>query len=380
MLLALMGVLGGVDRLAFAEESLGVRIAQDTVLSALPDALVEKALEAVWTHVPGAERRRPEGARRSALGGYLQGQIPGLEMVAEAGDPGRGEGTAAGAPSQGVEFYAEVLPDRVGYVRIGALKEEMLGALDAVLGDWLRLGVARAVVDLRLSGMGGTLDLAAKVAGRFVPPRQSLFAVRSGSLPSAVPVVRENAWASPWSTDEKVAPVKLLIVLVGGKTAGPVEAVAAVLRAQARAVLVGHPTRGLAADFVEIPLEGHGRLRVPTAEPVWMPFPADSGPVRTLLGHPLLPDVRVAESVDGADAVLQEEVRVGKVASFVAEGERLRASEAALVAGRNPELEETLRAVRASKTAASTGAQRPRDSGLRVALDFFKAWEVLRPR
>jgi hypothetical protein len=175
-----------------------------------------------------------------------------------------------------------------------------------------------------------------------------------------------------------------MVVLVGGRTAGPSEALAAVLRLKARAILIGHPTRGMAADFAEVSLGAHGLLRVPVAVPAW--GSAVSNEVRgeavhetgTVLGQPLLPDIRVAESEQSEAEAVAREIAQGKVSLFLGEIERLRMSEAALVAGRNPEWEESIRMARSQKTASAAAPLR--DAGLCAALDFFKGWEVLRPR
>jgi hypothetical protein len=368
-----LGLGAGLPPCADAASAEGAVSAQAWVES-LPDSAVDKALESLWTAVPGAERRTPDAARRSALLGYLSGRMPGVRILrVDAAVPERP------APEAASGFYTEVLPGRTAYVRLGALEKAVFAQLDAAMQDWLRLGIDRVVVDLRASEQGGSLEIAAQIAGRFLPGGVPLFSVRRGVANSVSDTPQPNTWSSPWATAQKPGSRRLLAVLVGEHTAGPAEALASVLKLRGRAVLIGHPTRGEAADFMEIPLGEQGSLRVPVAEPVW---PSDDAPegtgARTLLGSPLEPDIRTGDPSAVVSKVLAAEVREGKVAPFVAELERLRNNEAALVAGRNPELEESIRLARAAKVPA--GPAPLRDSGLRAALDFFKGWDVLRPR
>ena len=340
-------------------------------VGALPDAVVDQALDSLWTLIPGADRKTPSAARRSALVGYLAGHLPGVEFLPE---PTLRQDSPANVNSVG--FYAEVLPEKIGYLRLGTLAESLPGQLDAALTDWMRMGVDRVVVDLRSSGRGGSLALAAQVAGRFCPKQAPLFSVQKGGGAS---VPREdwiNEWASPWAVGVKAGGVRLVVALVGRQTAGAAEAVAVVLRNRAHAILVGHPTRGEAADFAEVSLPGHGLLRVPTAEPVWMDVPGREGRAQSLLGSPVQPDLLPADSPAEGDAVVEAEIRQEKISPFLAEVERSRMSEAALVAGRNPELEETLRRSQ-NKGGAGGSRKYPVDSALRVAVDFFRAWPVL---
>ena len=347
-------------------------------VESLPNAVVDEALESLWTRFPDLRRKTPDAARRSALLGYLVGQMPGVQWL------GVGEASPNDPSDKQSAFHAEVLPDRSAYVRLGALDSGLPARLDTVLADWLRLGVFRVVLDLRSSGESGSLELAAQLAGRFLPEGSTLFSVQSSETQKTLAEPVRNQWASPWGKDARPGLSRLMVVLVGGRTAGPSEALAAVLRLKARAILIGHPTRGMAADFAEVSLGAHGLLRVPVAVPAW--GSAVSNEVRgeavhetgTVLGQPLLPDIRVAESEQSEAEAVAREIAQGKVSLFLGEIERLRMSEAALVAGRNPEWEESIRMARSQKTASAAAPLR--DAGLCAALDFFKGWEVLRPR
>ena len=159
---------------ARAASAEGASSAQAWVES-LPDSVVDKALESLWTVVPGAERRTPDSARRSALMGYLAGRLPGVRIL--RADEAKGQPVPETTPG----FYAEVLPGRVAYVRLGALDTADCASLDAAMEDWRRVGIERVVVDLRASERRGSLEMAAQIAGRFLTAGVPLFSVRRGA-------------------------------------------------------------------------------------------------------------------------------------------------------------------------------------------------------
>jgi hypothetical protein len=366
------GAASGVD-----DESVSAQTSSAQAwVESLPNSVVDEALESLWARFPDLRRKTPDAARRSALLGYLAGQMPGVRLL-----PTLPSGEEA-SPQEQTPFHAEILPDRSAYVRLGSWSPDLPARLDTALADWLRLGLLRVILDLRSKEQGGSLQMAAQLAGRFLPEGIPLFLVSSSGAQSKPAEMIHNQWASPWVKDAKPGSTRLLVVLVGGQTAGPTEALAAALRARARAILIGHSTPGCATDFGEISLGVHGRLRVPVAEPVWeKQVPSGDGfnsTTGTVLGRPLVPDIRVTDTESAVAAVLAEEMKQGKLGPFTLDPERPRMNEAALVAGRNPEWEESIRLARAPKTAGSSIPTR--DSGLRAALDFFKGWEVFRPR
>src|SRR5207244_12428221 len=60
----------------------------------------------------------------------------------------------------------------------------------------------------------------------------------------------------------------LIMVLADGDTAGGAEAVASALRFYDKALLIGQPTAGRAAEYSDLPLPGGKILRVAVAEAV----------------------------------------------------------------------------------------------------------------
>jgi len=136
------------------------------------------------------------------------------------------------------------------YVRIGQVGPALAPQLQAALEDsaWNTNAVG-LVVDLRFAG-GEGFESAGKTAALFADHPGDLLDWGAGSVRSDG---RTPAWKKP------------VTVLVNGSTSGPAEALAAVLRLETGAVLIGQSTAGQAAVHRDLPLEGGGRLRLPVA-------------------------------------------------------------------------------------------------------------------
>jgi hypothetical protein len=276
-------------------------------------------------------------ARATALG-IFERFAPGISLP--LGDKAR--------PEEDSPLRSEILEQRVGYLRLGALTEERLTELDAAVQTFTERAISALVLDLRATPPGSHFELAAKICERFVPKGRVLFTLRR-----------------PQAQQELILTSKLeplfrgvIVTLTDADTAGAAEVIAAVLRTQARALIIGQPTRGEAVEYADVPLPSGRKIRVAVAEaalPENVPvFPGG-----------VAPDIAVDVSVEDNTRVLQAGLQSG-VAPLVVETERPRMNEAALVAGTNPELE----AHRA--TLASKGRKAPaplRDAVLQRALD-----------
>jgi C-terminal processing protease CtpA/Prc len=248
----------------------------------------------------------------------------------------------------------------VGYIRLGTLGD--LGALDSALDQFALKPPAAMVLDLRATPPSTDFEIAAEVCRRFAPKGRILFSIKR-----------------PKANDEEILTSHddprwrgLLVVLVDGDTAGSGEVIAAVLRTHLRAYIVGQQTKGEAAQFDDLPL-GSGRvLRVAVGE-VTLP---DNSPV---FPGGLRPDLAVNVPQQKTDELLLAALTDG-VAPLVAEPERPRMNEAALVAGTNPELD-------AAQERRKPGALPPkpalRDETLQRALDYItgvRIYEAQRAR
>jgi Peptidase family S41 len=309
-------------------------------VDALTDADLKELVQLLKDNYIKPESLGEEALSRATIQGLIERLEPGASLR-PAPEPNIGEASP---------FKFEVINDTVGYARIGSLTPAHLTQLDATLADFAGKKISAFVLDLRATPAGSEFEQAAEVCKRFTPKGKVLFTVKK-------PNVREEQILTS-KDDPKYT--GLLVALVDSDTAGAAEIVAAVLRTHVRAMIIGQRTRGEAVEFAELPLPSGKLLRVAVAEAA-LP---DSAPV---FPGGVKPDIAVEVSPAANAAVLKVELENG-VAPLVAESERSKMNEAALVAGRNPELEalQEAQARKGEKIVAPV-----RDVVLQRALDFI---------
>lgn len=277
--------------------------------------------------------------RRATVQGLLDRIAPGAAIMTAPT-----ASTSAASP-----FRAEILDNRIGYIRLGAIAPENIAELDATLQKFSTNALPAVVLDLRATPSSSQFELTADVCKRFCPKGKVLFSVKKPSLK------QEQILTS--KEDPKYRGI--LVVLVDRDTAGSAEVIAAVLRAHVNAMVIGQQTRGEAVEFAEFPLAAGRMLRLAVAE-VALPENVSVFP------GGVKPDLAVDVDQVTTDKVLKLELEKG-VSEFVFEIERPRMNEAALVAGHNPELD-------AMQAAQKAKGEKPkptlRDEVLQRAVDF----------
>jgi Peptidase family S41 len=253
-------------------------------------------------------------------------------------------------------FYSDVLDDHIAYLRLGSLNGANLQAMDKSLANFAAKKVDALIVDLRSSQGTTDFGLAAEFAKRFCPKGQPLFTLRK-------PAARQDR---VFSSDRAPAFQGLIMVLADGDTSGAAEAVASALRFYDKALLIGQPTAGHAAEYSDLPLPGGKILRVAVAEAV-------SPEGRSLFADGMTPDLPVEMPAADKRQIFQLSAEKG-MGPFVYEAERPHMNEAALLAGTNPELE----AWGAAQQRRERGpAKQPaHDPVLQRALDVVTSLEV----
>jgi hypothetical protein len=310
-------------------------------LSAAVDELSPADLQALIAtlreHYLAPEKLDDNAVSRATAQGLFERFSPGILLPF---------GAAAEAETES-PFRTEIVEDRVGYIRLGSLSEERLSELDDALKNFNERSLRAAIIDLRATPSGSQFSIAAKVCERFCPKGRVLFTVR-----------RPNTHDESILTS-KQAPTfsKVLVTLVDADTAGAAEVIAAVLRTQAKALVIGRQTRGEAVEYEKVALPSGRHIRIAVAE-VTLPenIPVFPGGVT--------PDIAVDVSPEDTEKVLKAELE-GGITPLITETERVRMNEAALVAGTNPELE-------AARIAAARGKKPEpplRDAVLQRALD-----------
>ena len=229
--------------------------------------------------------------------------------------------SAAEAAGPAHPFFGEILEGHIGYLRLGALTRPNLDALDANLKTFATKKVDAIVIDLRASPATNDFATASEFAKRFCPKGKPLFSLRKTAAK------QERTFTS----DRDPSYQGLTILLVDGDTAGASEAIAGAIQLYDRALIVGQPTAGQAVEYADLKLPSGKILRVAVGEAI---LPED----RPLFPGGLKPDVPVEMPVADKREVFQQSREKG-MTPFVVEAERPHLNEAALISGRNPELE-----------------------------------------
>ena len=251
---------------------------------------------------------------RATLEGLLARQSRGVMLLPP---PSRGE---SGPAEIAAPFYGEIFEGHVGYLRPGALNAANLKAMDKKLDEFASKKVDAVIVDLRAS-TGSDFAVAAEFAKRFCPKGKPLFILRK-------PAARQDR---AFNSDREPIFQGLMAVLADGETAGGAEGLAGALRLNDKALIIGQPTAGRAAEYSDLPLPSGKVLRVAVTEAV---LPEG----QPLFPDGVKPDLPVEMSMVEKRQIFQLSADKG-MGQFVYETERAHLNEAALIAGTNPELE-----------------------------------------
>jgi hypothetical protein len=257
-------------------------------------------------------------------------------------------------------FYSEIIAGHIAYLRLGSLSSANLQALDKSLSAFGTKNVNAVIVDLRASGTTSDFGLASEFAKRFCPRGKTIFTLRK-------PAGRQDR---VFHSERDPAFRGLLMVLTDGDTAGAAEAIAAALRFHDKALVIGQPTAGRAAEYSDLSLPNGKILRLAVAEMV-------SPDGRSLFPEGVKPDLPVDMSLAGKREIFQLSSEKG-MAQFVYETGRPHMNEAALLAGTNPEVE----AVEAAQQRRGKSPEKPppHDPVLQRALDVVTSLEVYQSR
>ncbi|HMJ06115.1 MAG TPA: S41 family peptidase [Chthoniobacterales bacterium] len=287
---------------------------------------------------------------RAMLSGVLARLGHGVVLLSERPP----EASAATNP-----FYGEILDNHIGYLRLGALTSPNLEALDANLQTYRGKKIDAVVIDLRSSPVTNDFAIAAEFAKRFCGKGKPLFTLRKAAGK------QERAFTS----DRDAAYQGLVIVLADGETAGPAEAIAADLRLHTKALLIGQTTAGRAVEYSDLPLNGGRILRAAVSEAV---LPEG----RALFPEGVKANLPVEMSTAEKHAIFQQSRQSG-MSQFVFENERPHLNEAALLAGRNPELDTIEASQRRDRKSEKAP---PRDLVLQRAVDVVTSLSIYQQR
>ncbi len=313
----------------------------------LKDDDIRKALSIVKDKFLDQSQVKDAALERATLDGLMARLSPGVVLVdvsAESPDPGK------------TPFLAEILDGHIGYLRLGSLESDIVPQIDAALLGFKGKKIDAIVLDLRGAPPGSDFEVAADIARRFSPKGRLLFSVQK---PSAK---QERIYTS----NQDPAFQGVVVVLTDARTEGAAEVVAATLRENAGAMIIGADTRGGAAEFADIPVDGSVAVRIAVARVMLSESkPLFPGGVKADLVVSLSPE---------AQAQIFRESREKGVSSFVFENERRRLNEAALVANMNPEIDSAQSIQRErNKTAPLRDTVLQRAIDLVTTINFYRA-------
>jgi carboxyl-terminal processing protease len=196
--------------------------------------------------------------------------------------------------------YVRILEEGVGYIRLSEFRENTLQELNNALGLLSKQGMKALIIDLR-NNPGGLLDVAVKVAGKFLEPNQ-LIAYTKGRPRKNAAVIwgRHKDQDLEFFSEAKNANLELpLAVLINEGSASGSEIVAGSLQDYKRAMIIGQKSFGKGSVQTVIPLGDGSALRLTTSH-----YFTPSGKI--IQGKGITPDILVEEkkvTINGNDKV-----------------------------------------------------------------------------
>ena len=322
----------------------------DSMINGMGSADLTQAIQALKSNYINPDALNETELDRARLAGLLARLGRGVMLLPQQAP----SGSDTTSP-----FFGEILAGHVAYLRVGSLTSPNLQALDANLQSLGGKKVGALVLDLRATSTANDFALASELAKRFCPKGKPLFSLRKPGQK------QERVFAS----DRDPAYQGLVIVLADADTSGPGEAVAAAIRQYTKALVIGQPTAGRAVEFSDVNLNGGRMLLIAVAEAV-----LPDG--RSLFAEAVKPDLPVELALVEKWQMFQESLTKG-VSQFVFEAERPHMNEAALLAGRNPELEALEAAQRRGRPAEGP---KLRDLVLQRAVDVVTSLAIYQQR
>lgn len=174
---------------------------------------------------------------------------------------------------------ARILEDKIGYIRLTEFREKTLQEFNTALANLSKQGMNALIIDLR-NNPGGLLDVAVKIAGRFIPPNK-MVAYTKG---------RHKDDDLEFLSDVKDSTLDIpLVVLINQGSASGSEIVAGALQDYKRAIIIGTKSFGKGSVQTVIPLRDGSALRLTTSH-----YFTPSGKIINNKG--ITPDISVEEN------------------------------------------------------------------------------------
>lgn len=253
----------------------------------------------------------------------LQGLLERLEFGAMILTPESRE--AANSP---FTFNSDRLTPEAGYVRFGRFTKEGVTELDRALVKFTEeKPISTLILDLRSPQPMADFGIAAEILSRFRPEAEVLFKIRKepGDQDTRPRIFTAKKPSNHWDGE--------IILLIDEETGNVGEIIAAVLQQKSKELIViGTQTRGLTVEYRDVPLSENRFLRYAVAEVV-----LDDG--TSIFRKGITPDIVTTTPSKVKQAIFRNtESKDVSMGDYIFERQRPRMSEAALVAGTDPEL------------------------------------------
>lgn len=312
------------------------------LLDKLPQNSIQSAFQILRRDYIRREDLSYEELNRAALQGLLERLDFGAELVS----------TKAEEKPPVPYVHAEFLAPDIAYLRPETFAPGEGALFETALKGILEKKAKHLILDLRAGGKG-VFEEAATVLQTFLPQGELMFKMKQIHSDDAELFISKSA---PMWTGR-------VMVLIDGETGHAAEAVAAVLHAQGRAVLIGEKTRGATVRYSEVTLDDNTLLRYASAE---MLLP--NGISRFKMG--LEPNFPVTGRQKEKHLAF-EGSRGKSHLPYVIDRVRPRFNERALVHDQNPELDDYIRRSRGQSLPGDEG--QTRDVVTQRAIDFLLA-------
>jgi hypothetical protein len=319
------------------------------LVSQLDQAGLQQVIEQLRSSYVDSNALTNQEINQAAVEGLLSRLGPGASLQAKG---------QIIPPVPNRPFKSELIQTQFGYVRLGSFNKNGLPLLDETLNNFRNRGVTGLILDLRTMQPGSDFQLAADILSRFLPKGKVLFNLvePKGGAAEAFTSSADPLFTGP------------LAVLVSPENAGTAEAIAGTLRERLHALVIGQRTSGHAVEYAQYPIGDNLILTVATKELV-----IPGGP--TIFPDGLIPDIAVPFPKQKQDAVLTLADQNG-VSDYISDEERPHTNEAALVAGKNPDLD----AYEADHANGKPKEQHFKDLVLQRAIDFLTTIGVFRSK
>lgn len=281
---------------------------------------------------------------RAALQGLLERLDLGAGLIRKI---------EAQRPEIATGVIAEKLTADIAFLRPQSFAEAESAQLLTKLREFAEAKVPHLILDLRSAAAPGDFEIAASMLEGFLPEGQVMFKLKQVGREDAQLFIShaQPIWTQP------------LLVLVDEDTNNLGETIAAVLQQRRQAIVFGSRTRGATVRYETRPLDDVWLMRYARAE---MLLPDD----QSLFEKGITPDFPIDLPAAAKLELFSQEKRP-PLRLTIFDQSRPRYNEAALVARKNPELEEYIRRSTGGPAMIADSSTQAHDSVLQRAVDIL---------